>query len=438
MSNETKNKTIPQLRFPEFKDAEEWGTFSIGDYIESYRGGAPLTPADFVPYSDYEVIPKKAINEGSWLKMDKENPTYCTEHFYFDNQESVVDSTYLITTLRDLVPSGPNIGYIVKYIGNKKYILAQGVYGLKPKETIIPDFLIHFSNTIRYRKLVNSIMVGSTQVHIRNGDFLKLPINIPLQNEQQKIADSLSSLDDFISAQSQKLETLKAHKKGLMQQLFPVEGETVPKLRFAEFRDSGEWKETTLGKCLLQHPEYGINAPAVPYSSSLPTYLRITDISEDGVFLKNEKVSVEQEVTEINYLEEGDIALARTGASVGKSYKYRIEDGELVFAGFLIRVKPDKNKLNSELLFQYLSTDQYWHWVHFSSARSGQPGINGNEYASMPIILPPSLEEQKKIADCLSSLDELITAQVEKIDALKGHKKGLMQGLFPNVKNIDQ
>ena len=215
-----------------------------------------------------------------------------------------------------------------------------------------------------------------------------------------------------------------------MQQLFPTEGDSAPKLRFKEFSDSGEWKEKTLGDCLIQHPEYGIGAAAVPYSKNLPTYLRITDISEDGHFLKNQKVSVEKEVTKNNFLKGGDIVLARTGASVGKSYKYRVEDGELVFAGFLIRVKPNANKLNSELLFQYLSTDRYWRWVAFTSTRSGQPGINSNEYAEMPIPLPPLKDEQQKIADCLSSLDELITKQAEKIEALKKYKKGLMQGLF--------
>ena len=210
-----------------------------------------------------------------------------------------------------------------------------------------------------------------------------------------------------------------------------MEYKMVPRLRFPEFRDEGEWKESQLGKYLLQHPDYGINAAAVPYSSNLPTYLRITDISGDGNFLRNQMVSVKEKVIESNYLEEGDIVFARTGASVGKSYKYRLEDGRLVFAGFLIRVKPKKEKLSPEFLFQFLSTNQYWHWVNLTSARSGQPGINGNEYSSMPIPVPTSISEQQKIANCLSSLDDLIAAQNEKLYALKVHKKGLMQQLFP-------
>jgi len=212
-------ETLPRLRFPEFRD--DWKMARIGDFIDSYKGGASLTPSDFVPYSNYEVIPKKAISAGVWLKIDTEKPTYCKEFFFKENLQAVVDNTYLITTLRDLVPSGPSIGYIVKFASDKTFILAQGVYGLKPKKTIIPDFLIHFSNTGRYRKMMQSVMVGSTQVHIRNSVYLNLPMSVPRLDEQQKIANCLTSLDDLITAQSDKLVALKTHKKGLMQQLFP-------------------------------------------------------------------------------------------------------------------------------------------------------------------------------------------------------------------------
>ncbi|MDF4623651.1 restriction endonuclease subunit S [Vibrio parahaemolyticus] len=211
-----------------------------------------------------------------------------------------------------------------------------------------------------------------------------------------------------------------------------VESKTfVPELRFPEFLNGGSWENKLLGECLLGKPEYGINAPAVPYSHELPTYLRITDILENGQISQDNKVSVERDVIAKNYLDVGDIVLARTGASVGKSYKYREKDGKLVFAGFLIRIKPDERKLNSELLFQYLFTDQYWKWVSVNSARSGQPGINGNEYSLLSIPVPTQIEEQQKVADCLSSMDDLIAENAKKLDLLKLHKKGLMQKLFP-------
>lgn len=213
--------------------------------------------------------------------------------------------------------------------------------------------------------------------------------------------------------------------------------ELKPRLRFPKFRNAGEWEEKRLGELLLEHPDYGVNAPAVPYSKDLPTYLRITDISDEGYFICDKKSSVAIKVADENYLSDGDIVLARTGASVGKSYKFRKEDGKLVFAGFLIRIKPDPKKINSTFLFNFLYTQQYWNWVIVTSARSGQPGINGNEYATLSIPVPPyggesdSLSEQQKIADCLSSIDDRITAETQKLDTLKAHKKGLMQQLFP-------
>lgn len=205
----------------------------------------------------------------------------------------------------------------------------------------------------------------------------------------------------------------------------------VPVLRFPEFRDEGEWTNSLLGKLLIGSPDYGVNAAAVPFADNLPKYLRITDISEDGQYLPDKQVSVDLDATDENYLDEGDIVLARTGASVGKSYRYRKNDGKLVFAGFLIRVKPDPRLLISTYLANFLTTDHFWKWVAVTSARSGQPGVNSTEYCSLVIPLPPNISEQQKIADCLSSLDDLITAQTQKLEALKAHKKALMQQLFP-------
>jgi type I restriction enzyme S subunit len=213
------------------------------------------------------------------------------------------------------------------------------------------------------------------------------------------------------------------------------EGETnpalVPKLRFLEFRGAEVWELIPMGRLLVNSPDYGVNAAAVPYSEKLPKYIRITDISDNGDYLREKQVSVDLEPTPANFLNEGDVVLARTGASVGKSYRYRKEDGRLVFAGFLIRVRPIQKRLNSTYLANFLTTDQYWKWVATTSARSGQPGINSVEFASLAIPLPPAFAEQQKIAECLSSVDELLAAQARKVDALKTHKKGLMQQLFP-------
>ncbi|MBD1211529.1 MAG: restriction endonuclease subunit S [Dolichospermum circinale Clear-D4] len=196
-----------------------------------------------------------------------------------------------------------------------------------------------------------------------------------------------------------------------------------------------DWEVKKLKDCLIQNPDYGINAPAVPYLDNLPTYIRITDISEDGNFLAQNKVSVIHHNANNYFLEFGDIVLARTGASTGKSYLYNVKDGKLVFAGFLIRVKPDTQKLYPRYLKGCLETQAYWNWVKVMSMRSGQPGINSNEYSQLQIPLPP-LAEQKAIAHALSDVDNLITAIDQLITKKRNIKQGTMQELLTGKKRL--
>jgi len=184
-----------------------------------------------------------------------------------------------------------------------------------------------------------------------------------------------------------------------------------------------------LGECLLSRPDYGINAAAVPFSDSLPSYIRITDISEHGRFSPSPRVSVKASSANQYYLHKGDVVFARTGASVGKSYLYDPCDGPLVFAGFLIRVRPNPDLLVSAFLAAYTTTKPYWNWVRLMSMRSGQPGINGNEYAQLPLSLPP-LPEQSAIAAVLSDMDAELTALEARRDKTRALKQAMMQELL--------
>lgn len=189
-----------------------------------------------------------------------------------------------------------------------------------------------------------------------------------------------------------------------------------------------DWDVAELGECLVARPDYGINAPAVPYSDRLPMYIRITDITEDGGFSPDKLASVNAEYSDAYFLSDGDIVLARTGASVGKSYRYKTTDGPLVFAGFLIRVKPDGTRLLPGYVASYLKTGSYWRWVQLNSMRSGQPGINGNEYAKLPLPLPP-LPEQSAIATALSDVDALLSS----LDALIAKKRDIRQAVMQQL-----
>ena len=126
---------------------------------------------------------------------------------------------------------------------------------------------------------------------------------------------------------------------------------------------------------------------------------------------------------------------ARTGASTGKTYLYNRKDGEMVFAGFLIRTKVNSKKLNPAYLFYHTRTAAYWNWVVLMSTRSGQPGINGTEYAQMPLLLPP-IEEQNAIAEILTDMDNEIAALEQKRAKYQLLKQGMMQELLTGKKRL--
>jgi type I restriction enzyme S subunit len=196
-----------------------------------------------------------------------------------------------------------------------------------------------------------------------------------------------------------------------------------------------DWVVKKLGECCLVKGEYGINAPAVEFSKDLPAYLRITDIDDNGNYSIDKKASVGDPNYEQFILKNGDIVFARTGATVGKTYLYKPADGILVFAGFLIRFRTNYNILTSQHLKYFTETKPYWDWVKTVSMRSGQPGINAEEYASLKIPLPP-LPEQKAIARVLSTVDAAINSTEKLIAQKELRKKWLMQQLLTGKKRL--
>lgn len=202
-----------------------------------------------------------------------------------------------------------------------------------------------------------------------------------------------------------------------------------PKLRFKadDGSDFSGWEEKTLGE-LCAPLTYGMNAAATKFDGE-NRYIRITDIDDEThALLPNDIVSPSGELDDKYLVKKGDILLARTGASTGKSFLYHPKDGKLFYAGFLIKahVLPSSDDY---FIYSQTLTDRYWKWVKTASMRSGQPGINTNEYASYSFAVP-SLPEQRKIADFLSAVDAVIAAQQAEVDAWEQRKKGVMQKLF--------
>ena len=198
----------------------------------------------------------------------------------------------------------------------------------------------------------------------------------------------------------------------------------VPNLRFPEFE--GEWEKTTFGNIATGF-DYGMNAAAKSYDGE-NKYIRITDINESSSTYDDKDIVSPDGTLSDNYqVKERDILLARTGASTGKTYLYRKSDGKLYYAGFLIRANVTTH--NPYFVFSQLHTHRYWRWVSIMSARSGQPGINSQEYSSFPVFTT-SIQEENKIAKLLSLLDERISTQNKIIEDLKKLKSAISKYLF--------
>lgn len=307
-------------------------------------------------------------------------------------------------------------------------------------DKIIPQYLFRY---VDYNfEWIQNQRTGTGVPHVPKDLNKILEIKFPPLPQQRKIANILSTVDAVIVKTEAAIAKYQQLKQGLMHDLFTRgidahTGQLRPKQEEAPelYKMSAlgwipkEWEVEELGNLIIGKGDYGINAPAVNFDPKYYTYLRITDISEDGYFIEKGKKSVNHIEARNFILEDGDIVFARTGNSTGKTYLYRRSDGILVFAGFLIRFRPDSTKLNSTFLKFITETPYYKNWVSVYSARTGQPGINGYEYSKLTFVLP-SVEEQHHIAKKLNALNEKIQTEQQALAKYQQLKAGLMQDLL--------
>ncbi len=425
---------VPKLRFPKFRDAREWDEkilsnlsacgLSNGVFNDPKKVG---TGYKLINVSDMYI--ESTINESilSLVAISKE-----------EFSKNKVENGDIFFTRSSLVKSG--IAHSNIYLGHSIDITFDGhLIRFRPNIKIVaPIFINYLLKTAHVRKQLVARGKTATMTTIGQSDVGGVNLSIPHINEQQKIADCLASIDDRITAETQKLDTLKVHKKGLMQQLFPAEGETLPKLRFSEFLDTPEWDEKPLGKKTIKVGS-GItpNGGDKNYKTKGRPFVRSQNIGwgclllDDVVFIDDATHSAFS-ATEIN---ERDVFLNITGASIGRSAvaDFRVQGGNVNQHVCIIRT--EKSELNPYYLNQYLLSQYGQRQIDSFQAGGNRQGLNFAQVRSFSLPLP-LIEEQQKIADCFSSLDELIAAQTQKIDTLKSHKKGLMQQLFPALDEV--
>ncbi|WP_277984966.1 restriction endonuclease subunit S [Bifidobacterium pseudolongum] len=296
-------------------------------------------------------------------------------------------------------------------------VLGRGVAGIKGGE-----YIYQFLFMLEANNYWKSLSSGSTFDSITKEQLIDLPVRQPAsEQERNRIGKLLHILDSILAAEKRKLDLLQKKKRALLRQIFEQ------KLRFAGYNNP--WERCRLGD-ITEFADYGIAASAIPYDGTV-RYLRITDIDDETRQVNIYELpspDMKHRSRKEDYLRQGDLVFARTGASVGKTYLNRSDRDDIVHAGFLIRFRL-KDNICPEFIYQQTLGENYRKFIAITSQRSGQPGINSSEYADWTLYLT-SIEEQNQIGGLFGQLDELIAALTQKIDLLMIKKKALLQQMF--------
>jgi type I restriction enzyme S subunit len=407
-------KLIPKLRFPEFKG--EWEKKKVGDISTKINSGkTPLGGQEVYVESGILFIRSQNVTQD---KLSFENSTYITEEVNNTMKNSVVLPNDILLNI-----TGASLGRscVVSSnfsIGN----VNQHVCIIRLNNENNPYFLQPIFSSEKGQTFFQSLQTGSGREGLNFQSIKGITLTFPTLSEQQKIATFLTSVDEKLQALKKKKSLLEQYKKGVMQKIFSQE------LRFKDENGNNfpDWEEKSLGE-ISDKIMYGMNAAAIKFDGH-NKYLRITDIDDKTKkYLPNPITSPDGKIEEKYKLNFGDIVFTRTGASVGKSYVYNINDGNLFFAGFLIKFSIIN--ANSYFIFSQTLLESYNKWVQLMSMRSGQPGINAEEYKTY-IIQYPCIEEQTHIANFLRSIDDKINHCCAQIAKMEVWKKGLLQGMF--------
>ncbi|MYN11292.1 restriction endonuclease subunit S [Massilia sp. FT127W] len=418
---------VPKLRFPEFRDAGAWKTQTLGTVaaISTEKVG------------DNTCIPM-SITSGVGLVSQMEKFGRVIAGSSYKNYLLLKKNDFAYN--KSATKEYPE-GFIALYSGDELAAVPNSIFtcfrikGDSPAPLYLNYLLIGNLHGQWLRKFIQVGARAHGSLSVDEDDLLALPVPLPqgetsLQ-EQQKIADCLSSVDELIAAQSRKLDALKTHKKGLMQQLFPLEGETQPRFRFPEFQDAVEWEEKTLGE--IVEVASGLVDPTKPPYCDMP-HIGGENIESHTGDLQGVKTARELGLISGKYFFDGrDVLYSKIRPALNK---VAIPDFEGICSADIYPLRPSNQKLNRQYLAYLLRSEGFLEYAIKHSDRSKIPKVNRDSLLAYELVIP-CRSEQQRIADCLTSLDDLITAHTQKLDAFKTHKKGLMQRLFPSQAEVD-
>ena len=412
------NNNIPQLRFPGFTG--EWEKKSLGEVGTFVRG---------LSYNKNEVT----TDESSILVIRSNNIIQdgfvdCKNGLQFVTKSPSKEQQLQKGDIAICLANGSSnlVGKSAYFDGNYSGMATVGAFcGIYRSTSPITKYMVQ---TSMYKNNINLIKQGGNGAlaNLYGKDILGLEFNFPSYSEQQKIVDFLSTLDNLITAQGHKVEALKERKNGLMQQLFPKQGETTPRLRFPGF--TGEWGEKKLSEVFNRLTEKN----SEDNKNVLTISAQFGLISQLEFFKKSVSAA---DVTGYYLLHKGDFAYNKSssqGKPVGAIKPLKLYDKGVVSTLYICFRCKDPNAVDFwEQYFDAGVFDKEIMTIAQEGARNhGLLNVPTSNFFDLTVKMPKP-DEQHKIAECLSAMDDMIASESAKLEALKDFKKGLMQQLFP-------
>lgn len=408
------NALVPKLRFPAFRGATGWEVRPGNRLFDQVSDKSPEPGLPVLAITqEHGAIPRDLID------------------YHVSVSEKSIES-YKVVQVGDFIISLRSFQGGIEY--SQYHGICSPAYVILRRSAAGSDaYFKHYLKTDRFIQILTKNLEG-----LRDGkmisykQFSELQIPTPEPEEQQKIADCLDSLDELIAAQGRKVEALKTHKKGLMQQLFPREGKTQPRLRFPEFQDAREWRERKLGSiCDIQRGKFSHRPRNDPRFFGGPyPFIQTGDVVKSGGGAVIASQSLNEAGLAVSKLFKPPIVLITIAANIGDTGLLQTEG---CFTDSVVGLIPQKDVVP---VFLELIMRGQKESLNRVATTGAQKNIN-NEILREVRVLLPSTPEQQRIADCLSGLDALITAATQALDSLKTHKQGLMQQLFPSAEALE-
>lgn len=399
---------MPKLRFPEFLEADGWRDEKLEELVTTVSPPAKLQTSSYLPQGRFPIIDQSQEAICGWTD----------------------DESTLITESLPLIVFGDHT-CALKFVEKPFAQGADGIKILKAKPILSAAYLFQSLNH-------NPLVMEDYKRHFSILKERVVCFPDVRSGEQQKIADCLTSIDERITLEAEKLAMLTSHKNGLMQQLFPAEGEALPKLRFPEFQAASEWTQMPLSKVCNVLQGYGFPVALQGKTVGKYPFCKVSDISravaESGGILAEAA----------NYVDEEDLRKLRA-KPVPKGATVFAKIGEALRLNRRAYVQRDCLIDNNATALKAIDGAATDYFVYLLSQRidlnkhcgGAVPSVNKSTLEEIEVIVPDP-DEQKRIADCLSSLDDALAVQFRKVETFKIHKKGLMQQLFPVLDEVQE